>query len=74
MLFHCNLCLFCFFFLLRLFSGITFGTIFLREKRTSNNNNDSNKTIATVRSSRYFSSIGNGKISKGVVYTSTVAE
>ena len=54
-------------FLFRLFSGTTFGTIFLREKSTCNNNNDSNKTIATDRSSRYFSSIENGKISKEFV-------
>ena len=53
--------------LFRLFSGTTFGTIFLREKGTSNNNNDSNKTIATDRSSLYFSSIGNGTISKEFV-------
>ena len=54
-------------FLFRLFSGTTFGTIFLREKSTSDNNNDNNKTIATDRSSRYFSSILNGKISKEFV-------
>ena len=52
-------------FLFRLFSGTTFGTIFLREKSTSNNN-DSHKTIATDRSSRYFSSIGNWHDIEGI--------
>ena len=46
-----------------LFSGTTFGTIFLWEKSTCYKNNDSNKMIATDTISRYFSSIGNGSLS-----------